>query len=99
MKKWRIIREYTEEELAKELGVAHSQIHNYEQGKSTFLSEVACKAAEILPVDAEDLITEEDYYEREDEEAENELLSSTREFKRISKQGKSTERRSTKQKG
>lgn len=45
MKKWRIIREYTQEELAKELGVASSQIHNYEQGKSTFLSEVACKAA------------------------------------------------------
>ena len=86
MKKWRIIREYTQEELAKELGVAHSQIHNYEQGKSTFLSEVACKAAEILSVDAEDLITEEDYYEGEDEEAENELLSLTREFKRIDNQ-------------
>ncbi|WP_264735758.1 WO male-killing family protein Wmk [Wolbachia endosymbiont (group A) of Rhinocyllus conicus] len=86
MKKWRIIREYTQEELAKELGVASSQIHNYEQGKSTFLSEVACKAAEILSVDAEDLITEEDYYESEDEEVENELLSSTREFKRIDNQ-------------
>ncbi|WP_353288567.1 helix-turn-helix transcriptional regulator [Wolbachia endosymbiont (group A) of Pogonocherus hispidulus] len=86
MKKWRIIREYTQEELAKELGVARSQIHNYEQGKSTFLSEMACKAAEILSVDAEDLITEEDYYEGEDEEAENELLSLTREFKRIDNQ-------------
>ncbi|WP_353270787.1 helix-turn-helix domain-containing protein [Wolbachia endosymbiont (group A) of Hedychridium roseum] len=84
MKKWRIIREYTQEELAKELGVAHSQIHNYEQGKSTFLSEVACKVAEILSVDDKDLITEEDYYE--DEEAENELLSLTREFKRIDNQ-------------
>nr|WP_265016267.1 helix-turn-helix transcriptional regulator [Wolbachia endosymbiont (group A) of Anoplius nigerrimus] len=86
MKKWRIIREYTQEELAKELGVAHSQIHNYEQGKSTFLSEVACKVAEILSVDDKDLITEEDYYEGEDEEAENELLSLTREFKRIDNQ-------------
>lgn len=86
MKKWRIIREYTQEELAKELGVARSQIHNYEQGKSTFLSEMACKVAEILSVDAEDLITEEDYYEGEDEEAENELLSLTREFKRIDNQ-------------
>ncbi|WP_265017548.1 WO male-killing family protein Wmk [Wolbachia endosymbiont (group A) of Epistrophe grossularia] len=84
MKKWRIIREYTQEELAKELGVAHSQIHNYEQGKSTFLSEMACKVAEILSVDDKDLITEEDYYE--DEEAENELLSLTREFKRIDNQ-------------
>ncbi|WP_264688120.1 transcriptional regulator [Wolbachia endosymbiont (group A) of Sympetrum striolatum] len=37
-------------------------------------------------MDAEDLITEEDYYEGEDEEAENELLSLTREFKRIDNQ-------------
>ncbi|WP_237350003.1 helix-turn-helix domain-containing protein [Wolbachia endosymbiont of Cylisticus convexus] len=39
IKKWRIIREYTQEELAKKLNVGSSQIHHYEQGSVTLLSE------------------------------------------------------------
>ncbi|WP_338977065.1 MULTISPECIES: helix-turn-helix domain-containing protein [unclassified Wolbachia] len=89
MKKWRIIQEYTQEKLGKELGVGGPQIHYYEQGKSTLLSEVACKAAEILSANAEDLMlksTEEDCSESTDGEGEKELLSWSRESKRINNQ-------------
>ncbi|WP_353269879.1 helix-turn-helix domain-containing protein [Wolbachia endosymbiont (group A) of Myopa testacea] len=36
MKKWRIIQGYTQEELAKELGIGSPQIHYYEQGSTMF---------------------------------------------------------------
>lgn len=85
MLKWRIIQERTQEELAEWLGVARSQVHNYEQGKSTLLSEVACRAAEKLSVDAENLMIEPKK-EGNYEEAESELLSARRELKKIDNQ-------------
>lgn len=39
IKKWRIIMGYTQEELAKKLNIGSSQIHHYEQGSVTLLSE------------------------------------------------------------
>ncbi|RDD33866.1 helix-turn-helix protein [Wolbachia endosymbiont of Cylisticus convexus] len=39
IKKWRVIRGYTQEELAKKLNIGPSQIHHYEQGSVTILSE------------------------------------------------------------
>jgi len=88
MKKCRIIRGYTQEELAKELGIGGPQVHYYEQKKNTLLSEVARKAAEILSVDAKDLIlksTGENCCEDEDNEGEKELLSWAR-VKKINNQ-------------
>ncbi|UFO00280.1 helix-turn-helix transcriptional regulator [Wolbachia endosymbiont of Corcyra cephalonica] len=84
IKKWRIIRGYTQEELAKKLNVGPSQIHHYEQGSVTVLSERLWEIARELSVDTEDLIKEEDNYE--DGEAENELLSWAREYRKIDNQ-------------
>ncbi|WP_353274107.1 helix-turn-helix domain-containing protein [Wolbachia endosymbiont (group A) of Ennomos erosarius] len=83
IKKWRIIRGYTQEELAKKLNVGPSQIHHYEQGSVTLLSERLWEIARELSVDAEDLIKE---YKENDCEAENELLSLAREYRKIDNQ-------------
>ncbi len=82
IKKWRIIRGYTQEDLAKELDIGPSQIHHYEQGSVTILSERLWEIAEKLSVNPEDLMKkEEDNYK-----AENELLSWVRESKKIDNQ-------------
>ncbi|MFP3015098.1 MAG: helix-turn-helix domain-containing protein [Wolbachia sp.] len=83
IKKWRIIRGYTQEELAKKLNIGPSQIHHYEQGSVTILSERLWEIARELSVDTEDLIKE---YKENDCEAENELLSLAREYKKIDNQ-------------
>ncbi|BET30763.1 hypothetical protein wCauBTS_13700 [Wolbachia pipientis] len=83
IKKWRIIRGYTQEELAKKLNVGPSQIHHYEQGSVTLLSERLWEIAKELSVNAEDLIKE---YKENDCEAENELLSLAREYRKIDNQ-------------
>ncbi|WP_264703785.1 MULTISPECIES: WO male-killing family protein Wmk [unclassified Wolbachia] len=87
MKKWRIIRGYTQEELAKELGIGGPQIHYYEQG-STMFGERLWEIARKLSVSAEDLVTEENCCEDEDtdSEGEKELLSWARELKKINTQ-------------
>ncbi len=85
MKKWRIIRGYTQEELAKELGIGGPQIHYYEQG-STMFGERLWEIARKLSVNAEDLITEENCCEDEDTDSEGELLSWARELKKINTQ-------------
>ena len=68
IKKWRIIRGYTQEELAKKLDVGPSQVHHYEQGSVTLLSERLWEIAKELSVDAEDLIKE--YKENDCEDGE-----------------------------
>ena len=83
IKKWRIIRGYTQEELAKKLNVGPSQIHHYEQGNVTLLSERLWEIARELSVDAEDLIKE---YKESDCEGESELLSLAREYRKIDNQ-------------
>ncbi|WP_353287789.1 helix-turn-helix domain-containing protein [Wolbachia endosymbiont (group B) of Gerris lacustris] len=83
IKKWRIIRGYTQEELAKKLDVGPSQIHHYEQGNVTLLSERLWEIARELLVNAEDLIKE---YKENDGEAENELLGLVREYRKINHQ-------------
>ncbi|MEC4735589.1 MAG: helix-turn-helix transcriptional regulator [Wolbachia endosymbiont of Halictus tumulorum] len=83
IKKWRIIRGYTQEELAKKLNVGPSQIHHYEQGSVTLLSERLWEIARELSVDAEDLIKE---YKENDCEGESELLSLAREYRKIDNQ-------------
>lgn len=85
----RIIQGYTQEELAKELGVGGPQIHYYEQEISTMLSERLWEIGGKLSVDAEDLMIEpkeEDCYEDKDGGGEKELLSWARESKKISNQ-------------
>ncbi|WP_264685734.1 MULTISPECIES: WO male-killing family protein Wmk [unclassified Wolbachia] len=83
IKKWRIIRGYTQEELAKKLNIGSSQIHHYEQGSVTLLSERLWEIARELSVNAEDLIKE---YKENDCEGESELLSLAREYRRIDNQ-------------
>ncbi len=86
IKKWRIIRGYTQEELAKKLDVGPSQVHHYEQGSVTLLSERLWEIAKELSVDAEDLIKEYKENDCEDGETENELLSWAREYRKINNQ-------------
>ncbi len=86
IKKWRIIRGYTQEELAKKLNIGPSQIHHYEQGSVTILSERLWEIAKELSVDAEDLIKEYKESDCKDGEGENELLSLAREYKKIDNQ-------------
>lgn len=83
IKKWRIIKGYTQEELAKKLNVGPSQVHHYEQGSVTILSERLWEIARELSVDVEDLIKE---YRENDCEGENELLSLAREYRKIDNQ-------------
>ncbi|WP_143688835.1 WO male-killing family protein Wmk [Wolbachia endosymbiont of Laodelphax striatellus] len=83
IKKWRIIRGYTQEELAKKLNIGSSQIHHYEQGSVTILSERLWEIAEKLSVNAEDLMKK---YEEDNYKAEKELLSWVRESKKIDNQ-------------
>ncbi|GFY40403.1 transcriptional regulator [Trichonephila inaurata madagascariensis] len=87
MKKWRIIRGYTQEELAKELDTGGPQIHYYEQG-STMFGERLWEIARKLSVNAEDLVTGENCCEDEDtdNEGEKELLSWARELQKINNQ-------------
>ncbi len=85
IKKWRIIRGYTQEYLAEKLGVSSSKIYHCEQGNVVILSETLWEIAEELSKDAEDLMhepTKKDYYE----ERENEQLSWMRECKKIDDQ-------------
>lgn len=85
IKKWRIIRGYTQEYLAEKLGVSSSKIYHCEQGNVIILSETLWEIAEELSKDAEDLMhepTKKDYYE----EGENEQLSWMRECKKIDDQ-------------
>ncbi|WP_265021560.1 helix-turn-helix domain-containing protein [Wolbachia endosymbiont (group A) of Icerya purchasi] len=86
IKKWRMIKGYTQEELAKKLNVGPSQIHHYEQGSVTLLSERLWEIAKELSVDAEDLIKEYKENDCEDGEAENDLLSWAREYRKIDNQ-------------
>ncbi|WP_264377800.1 WO male-killing family protein Wmk [Wolbachia endosymbiont (group B) of Philonthus cognatus] len=86
IKKWRIIRGYTQEELAKKLNVGPSQIHHYEQGSVTLLSERLWEIARELSVDTEDLIKEYKKNDCKDGEAENELLGLAREYRKIDNQ-------------
>ncbi|WP_386086926.1 helix-turn-helix domain-containing protein [Wolbachia endosymbiont (group A) of Norellia spinipes] len=83
IKKWRIIRGYTQEDLARELDIGPSQIYHYEQGSVTILSERLWEIAEKLSVNAEDLMKK---YEEDNCKAENELLSWVRESKKIDNQ-------------
>ncbi len=83
IKKWRIIRGYTQEDLARELYIGPSQIHHYEQGSVTILSERLWEIAEKLSVNPEDLMKK---YEEDNYKAENELLSWVRESKKIDNQ-------------
>ncbi|WCR58318.1 helix-turn-helix domain-containing protein [Wolbachia endosymbiont of Ctenocephalides felis wCfeJ] len=66
IKKWRIIRGYTQEYLAGKLGVSSSKIYNCEQGNVIILGETLHEIAEELSKDAEDLMhepTKKDYYD------------------------------------
>ncbi|WP_386086929.1 helix-turn-helix domain-containing protein [Wolbachia endosymbiont (group A) of Norellia spinipes] len=86
IKKWRIIKGYTQEELAKKLNIGPSQIHHYEQGSVTILSERLWEIARELSVDVEDLIKEYKENDCKDGEGENELLSLAREYRKIDNQ-------------
>lgn len=79
-------RDYTQEELAKKLDVGPSQVHHYEQGSVTLLSERLWEIAKELSVDVEDLIKEYKENDCEDGETENELLSWAREYRKIDNQ-------------
>lgn len=89
IKKWRIIRGYTQEDLAKKLGVDRSQIYDYERGNRTILSEMLWEIGRALSVYAEDLMhepAEKDYYEDKGSKEENEPLTWARESKKIENQ-------------
>ncbi|WP_264704654.1 transcriptional regulator [Wolbachia endosymbiont (group B) of Apotomis betuletana] len=61
-------------------------MHHYEQGSVTILSERLWKIVRELSVDVEDLIKEYKENDCKDGEAENELLSWAREYRKIDNQ-------------
>ena len=89
IKEWRLIRTYTQEDLANKIGAACPKIHNYEQGHVAISIEKLFNIAKALSVNTEALLpesTEENCNEDGDTEAENELLSLMREYKKIKNQ-------------
>ncbi len=82
----RLIREYTQAELAEAIGVTRLKMYNYELGRVTIPFDTLRKIAKVLSVNVGVLLPkiEEIYYESKDSKAE--VPSVIREFKKIESQ-------------
>ncbi|WCR58427.1 WO male-killing family protein Wmk [Wolbachia endosymbiont of Ctenocephalides felis wCfeJ] len=82
IKEWRLKRKYTQEDLAKKIGVTRHKISKYEQGKTTIPLYTLYDIAEALSISIIDLLPEL----TEDDKVENELPSIIEEYKKIESQ-------------
>lgn len=82
IKEWRLIQKYTQEDLAKKIGLTRHKISKYEQGDTAAPLDKLYKIAEALSINIMDLLPEL----AEDNEVENELSSLIEEYKKIENQ-------------
>ncbi len=80
IKEWRLVREYTQKDLAEKMTTTRDEISNYEQGRVAIPLEKLYAIAETLSISITDLLIEED------EIVENELPDLIKEYKKIESQ-------------
>ncbi|WP_265017099.1 WO male-killing family protein Wmk [Wolbachia endosymbiont (group B) of Endotricha flammealis] len=95
IKEWRLVREYTQKDLAEKMSTTRHEISNYEQGRVATPLGKLYEIAEVLSISITDLLTEEDegskvvpdlikeYKEIESQELRNALIKSLFEGIRI----------------
>ncbi|WP_338482351.1 helix-turn-helix transcriptional regulator [Wolbachia endosymbiont (group A) of Ophion costatus] len=77
IKEWRLVREYTQKDLAEKMDTTRDEISNYEQGRVAIPLEKLYAIAETLSISITDLLIEED------EIVEDELPDLIKEYKKI----------------
>ncbi|MGL9761772.1 MAG: WO male-killing family protein Wmk [Wolbachia sp.] len=82
IKEWRLVREYTQKDLAEKMDTTRDEISNYEQGRVAIPLEKLYAIAETLSINITDLLIEED----EGSKVENELPDLIKEYKEIESQ-------------
>ncbi|WP_265029698.1 WO male-killing family protein Wmk [Wolbachia endosymbiont (group A) of Philonthus cognatus] len=82
IKEWRLVREYTQKDLAEKMSTTRNEISNYEQGRVAIPLEKLYAIAETLSISITDLLIEED----EGSKVENELPNLIEEYKEIESQ-------------
>ncbi|UJQ21047.1 helix-turn-helix domain-containing protein [Wolbachia endosymbiont of Delia radicum] len=82
IKEWRLVREYTQKDLAEKMDTTRDEISNYEQGRVAIPLEKLYAIAETLSINITDLLIEED----EGSKVENELPDLIKEYKKIESQ-------------
>ncbi|WP_425385311.1 WO male-killing family protein Wmk [Wolbachia endosymbiont (group B) of Schoenobius gigantella] len=80
IKEWRLVREYTQKDLAEKMDTTRDEISNYEQERVAIPLEKLYAIAETLSISITDLLIEED------EIVENELPDLIKEYKKIESQ-------------
>ncbi|WP_265040481.1 WO male-killing family protein Wmk [Wolbachia endosymbiont (group A) of Lasioglossum lativentre] len=81
IKEWRLVREYSQEDLAKKIGITRHKISKYEQGETAVPLDKLYEIAEALLISITDLLPEST-----ENEVENELPSLVEEYKKIESQ-------------
>ncbi|WP_341823797.1 helix-turn-helix domain-containing protein [Wolbachia endosymbiont (group A) of Agelastica alni] len=82
IKEWRLVREYTQKDLAEKMSTTRDEISNYEQGRTAVPLDKLYEMAEALSINITDLLIEKD----EGSTVENELLDLIKEYKEIESQ-------------
>ncbi|WP_265021877.1 WO male-killing family protein Wmk [Wolbachia endosymbiont (group A) of Icerya purchasi] len=82
IKEWRLVREYTQKDLAEKMSTTRDEISNYEQGRTAVPLDKLYEIAEALSINITDLLIEED----EGSKVENELPDLIKEYKEIESQ-------------
>ncbi|WP_019236551.1 WO male-killing family protein Wmk [Wolbachia pipientis] len=80
IKEWRLVREYTQKDLAKKMSTTRDEISNYEQGRVAVPLDKLYAIAETLSISITDLLIEEG------SKVENELPNLIEEYKKIESQ-------------
>ncbi|CAQ54382.1 Putative transcriptional regulator [Wolbachia endosymbiont wPip_Mol of Culex molestus] len=82
IKEWRLVREYTQKDLAEKMNTTRDEISNYEQGRTAVPLDKLYEMAEALSINITDLLIEKD----EGSTVENELPDLIKEYKEIESQ-------------
>ncbi|RDD35192.1 XRE family transcriptional regulator [Wolbachia endosymbiont of Cylisticus convexus] len=80
IKEWRLVREYTQKDLAEKMGTTRHEISNYEQGRTAVPLDKLYEMAETLSINITDLLIDEG------SRVENELPDLIKEYKEIESQ-------------
>ncbi|QXF95205.1 transcriptional regulator [Wolbachia phage WO] len=80
IKEWRVVREYTQKDLAEKMSTTRHEISNYEQGRTAVPLDKLYGIAKVLSINIMDLL------ELTGDEIENELPDLVKEYKEIESQ-------------